>query len=282
MNERQRSAGREAVEKKGWLRANKWLLLRRASQLGILGLFLLGPLAGVWLISGTLSASTVLGFLPLTDPLTVAQSFAAGHLPEAAAVFGLLAVLTLYSLLGGRTYCAWVCPMNLVTDAAAWLNRRLDNRKSLNLSKATRYWLLGFIIVLAAVTGSMVWELVNPVTALQRGLLFGMGLGWLLLAAIFIFDLLILRHGWCGHLCPVGAAYSLISFATLLRVKAAHRERCTDCMDCFAVCPEPQVIRPALKGGEQSSRLITASNCLNCGRCIDVCPQEVFSFSTRT
>ena len=34
--------GHEAVEVKGWLRAHKWLLLRRASQLGILALFLAG------------------------------------------------------------------------------------------------------------------------------------------------------------------------------------------------------------------------------------------------
>ena len=36
--------GLEAIAVKGWLRAWKWLLLRRASQLGFLGLFLLGPL----------------------------------------------------------------------------------------------------------------------------------------------------------------------------------------------------------------------------------------------
>uniref|UniRef100_UPI004055C41F quinol dehydrogenase ferredoxin subunit NapH n=1 Tax=Candidatus Electronema sp. TaxID=2698783 RepID=UPI004055C41F len=279
---KQRIAGREAVAKKGWLRAHKWLLFRRISQLGILGLFLLGPLAGIWVISGTLSASTVLGFLPLTDPLLLVQSLAAGHLPEAVAVFGFIAVLAIYSLIGGRTYCAWVCPVNLVTDAAAWTNRRLELKKNLSLSKSTRYWLLGFIILLCAATGSIVWELVNPVTVLQRGLLFGMGLGWLLIAAIFVFDAFVLRHGWCGHLCPVGAAYSLIRFATLLRVKVAGRARCTDCMDCFAVCPEPQVIRPALKGGEGSATVIASANCLNCGRCIDVCPQEVFSFAKRT
>ena len=38
--------GAEAVESKGWLRAHKWLILRRLSQFGILALFLLGPLAG--------------------------------------------------------------------------------------------------------------------------------------------------------------------------------------------------------------------------------------------
>jgi ferredoxin-type protein NapH len=276
-----RIVGREAVATKGWLRAHKWLLLRRMSQLGILGLFLLGPLAGIWLIKGTLSASTVLGILPLTDPLILVQSFAAGHLPETAAVFGLIAVLVIYSLLGGRTYCAWVCPVNLITDAAAWTNRRMDSKKNLNLSKTTRWWLLGLIIILSAVSGGIVWELVNPVTTLQRGLLFGMGAGWLLLAAIFVFDAFVQRHGWCGHLCPVGAAYSLLGFTAALRMKAAGRDRCTDCMDCFTVCPEPQVISPALKGGEDSSLLILSPNCLNCGRCIDVCPQDVFCFSKR-
>jgi len=32
-----------------------------------------------------------------------------------------------------------------------------------------------------------------------------------------------------------------------VRVAAPNRKACDDCMDCFAVCPEPQVIRPALK-----------------------------------
>ncbi|MCW5206015.1 quinol dehydrogenase ferredoxin subunit NapH [Desulfobulbus sp. F5] len=276
---KKRTPGQEAIEKKGWLRANTWLLLRRASQLGILGMFLLGPLAGLWLIKGTLSASTAFGFLPLTDPLTVAQSLAAGHVPEAAALVGMLVVLAIYTVIGGRMYCAWVCPINLITDTAAWLNRRLEIKGNLNLSRSLRYWLLGMIIISAAITGSIIWEWFNPVTMLQRGLLFSMGFGWLLAAEIFILDAFVLRHGWCGHLCPVGAAYSLLGFTAALRVKAARRERCTDCTDCFAVCPEPQVIRPALKG---SSDVILSHNCLNCGRCIDVCPQEVFVFSKRS
>ena len=39
--------GAEAVAVKGRLRANKWLLLRRLSQFGILTLFLLGPLTNI-------------------------------------------------------------------------------------------------------------------------------------------------------------------------------------------------------------------------------------------
>ena len=55
---------------------------------------------------------------------------------------------------------------------------------------------------------------------------------------------------WCGHLCPVGAFYSLVGKFSILRISAPNRENCDDCMDCFAVCPEHQVIRPALKGAD--------------------------------
>jgi ferredoxin-type protein NapH len=277
-----RIPGREAAAKKGWLMASRWLLLRRMSQLGILGLFLLGPLTGIWLVKGTLSASMTLDILPLTDPFVLAQSiFAFGQLPAMTASVGGLIVAVFYALIGGRVFCAWVCPVNILTDAAAWLNRRLELKRSLNLSRSTRYALLVMILVLSVLTGSIIWEWVNPVTAVQRGLLFGLGLSWLAAAAIVVFDAFVLRHGWCGHLCPVGAAWSLLGFFALLRVKAAGRERCTDCMDCFAVCPEPQVIRPALEGAEGSTAVIRSPNCLNCGRCIDVCPQNVFVFSKR-
>ncbi|MFZ5798437.1 MAG: quinol dehydrogenase ferredoxin subunit NapH [Desulfobulbus sp.] len=276
-----RKVGAEAVQKKGRWRAWKWLLLRRVTQLALLGLFLLGPLAGIWIVRGSFAASMTLHFLPLTDPLILAQSFLAGHALAATALLGALIVIVFYVVVGGRAYCAWTCPMNLITDAAAWLNRRLDLRKNISISRAIRYWLLGAILVLAWLTGTVVWEWLNPVTVFQRGLLFGMGLGWVMVAAIFVFDLLVVRRGWCGHLCPVGALHSVLGYFSLVRVKAAGREHCADCLDCFVVCPEPQVIGPSLKGGEGSSPLIDSGNCLNCGRCIDICPHEVFQFSTR-
>lgn len=245
------------------------------------GDFLAGPLLGLWLIRGTLSASEVLGFLPMTDPLIMFQSLAAGHSPASSALVGALVVIVLYALLGGGVFCAWVCPVNLVTDTAAWLNRRMGMKKVLQLSKKTRYGFMGAILILSAVSGTIVYEWLNPVTMLQRGLLFGMGMGWIFILAIFAFDAFLLRRAWCGHLCPMGAMYSLLSFVALLRIKAAGRGQCTDCGDCFAVCPEPQVIRPALKGDAQSSPFILAKNCLNCGRCIDICPHNVFRFSRR-
>ncbi|WP_171235077.1 quinol dehydrogenase ferredoxin subunit NapH [Ruegeria sp. HKCCA6837] len=273
--------GHEAVESKGWIGAHRYLLLRRVSQLFFLVLFLLGPWFGIWIVKGNLAGSLTLGVLPLTDPFILLQSFVAGHLPEATALIGGLIVLAVYALIGGRVYCSWVCPINPVTDAANWLHRKLDLPKGWQPKRSTRLWVLATVLLVSGLSGVIAWELVNPITMLHRGLVFGMGFVWAMIAAIFIFDVIVSRHGWCGHLCPVGAFYGLIGSKSLLRVSATNRAACDDCMDCYAVCPENQVISPALKGKPGSRPLILSPDCTNCGRCIDVCAVDVFNFTHR-
>jgi ferredoxin-type protein NapH len=278
----ERRPGVQAAATRGWLSAHKWLLARRSSQLAILGLFLLGPWFGVWIVKGNLSSSLTLDVLPLSDPYVLSQSLLAGHVPELTVITGALIVAGVYLLLGGRVFCAWVCPVNLVTDAAHWSRERLGLVGAARLSRRTRYWILGVTLLLAALTGTVAWELVNPVSMFHRGVIFGMGLGWLVLLAVFLLDLLVSRRAWCGHLCPMGAFYSLLAVPSLVRVRAERRQACDDCMECYAVCPEPQVIRPALKGADDGvGPVVTGPNCTNCGRCIDVCPHEVFRFGGR-
>jgi ferredoxin-type protein NapH len=253
--------------------------LRRATQLAVLGLFLAGPWFGWWIVKGNLASSLTLGVLPLTDPYVFLQSLLAGHAPLRSAVIGAAIVLLFYVLVGGRAYCSWVCPLNPVTDLASWLRQRLGIRGGLRLSRRARFAVLATTALAALASGSIAWELVNPVSMLQRGLVFGLGAGWVVVLAIFLFDLLLAQHGWCGHLCPVGAFYSLPGRLSLLRVSATKRAACNDCADCYAVCPEPTVIKPALKGS--GSPLIASAQCTNCGRCIDLCSKDVFTFGLR-
>lgn len=281
-------AGSDAIAAKGWMGAHKWLMLRRLSQVTILALFLAGPFLGYWIVKGNLAYSLTLDTLHLADPYVLLQSLFARHAPERAAIIGGLTVLGFYFLVGGRAYCSWVCPVNLVTDAAAWLREKLGIRGGASISRKTRYWMLALTLLLAAATGTLAWELVNPVSMLHRGIIFGIGAAWVIVGAVFLFDLFVTHRGWCGHVCPMGAFYGLVGHFSPLRVSAGRRARCNDCMDCFAVCPEPQVIKPALKGEgpipggvEGTSPLILSGACTNCGRCIDVCSKNVFSFAAR-
>ena len=274
------SAPESAIPRAFWPR-QKWLLLRRLAQALVLLAFLSGPWFGVWVLKGNLSASLLFDTVPLTDPFQFVQQLAARHWPYTTAITGAVILLAFYLLVGGRVFCSWVCPVNVVTDAAAWSRRRLGIKTGRAPDSNTRYWLLGGVLIAAAVSGALVWEWVNPVTYVQRSLIFGLTGGVWLALGIFLYDLLVAGRGWCGHLCPMGAFYGLLGHTALLRVSAAKRSACNDCMDCFTVCPEPQVIRPALKQVGQQSPIILSGECTACGRCIDVCDLEVFKMTHR-
>lgn len=273
--------GAEAVREKGWWLAHRFLILRRLTQLSILGLFMLGPLAGIWIVKGNLSSSLTLDVLPLTDPFLLAQVIATRHWPEASALIGAGIVIAFYALVGGRVFCSWVCPINMVTDSASWLRRRLNITTGRAPRRELRLWLMGAVLAASAITGITAWESVNPVGMMHRALIFGGVAAWGAVAAVFVFDLLVAPRGWCGHVCPLGAAYRLIGSKSVLRISARHSSRCNDCADCFAVCPEPHIIPVPLKGKGGSTPLILTSECTNCARCLDVCGQNVFTFTHR-
>lgn len=273
--------GQDAIEAKGWWLAHRFLVLRRIVQAFSLGVFLIGPWFGIWWVKGNLAGSLTFDILPLTDPLVFVQSLFALHRPEFTALLGAVIVAVAYALIGGRVYCSWVCPINPVTDGAHWLHDKLGLQKGWQPKRETRYWVLAMVLATSAFNGTIAWELVNPISMLHRGLIFGMGFAWTFVLAVFLFDLFVSRRGWCGHLCPVGAFYGLLGTCSVLRVTANERAKCDDCMDCYEVCPEMHVISPALRGKAGDTPLIHSHDCTNCGRCIDVCSLDVFKFTTR-
>ncbi|GIU21281.1 quinol dehydrogenase ferredoxin subunit NapH [Shewanella schlegeliana] len=271
-----------AIKELGWWRAHKFLFLRRLSQVCVFALFAISPFiaswAGVWLLKGNLSASELFGVVPLSDPLATLQVLMTGHLPELSLILGAVIIVLLYAVLGGRVFCSWVCPVNMVTDLASWLRRKMNLPRTAEMPRNLRYYLLALVLILPVLTGMTVWEWLNPVPILYRAVLFGAGSGLWILAAIFLLDLFISERAWCGHLCPTGALFGLIGKVSPVKVSAVNAKDCDNCMDCFVVCPERQVLKPALKGKQP---MITDSDCTQCGRCIDVCAQRVFQYQNR-
>ena len=261
----------------GW----RYLILRRTVQVGVMLMFF-GTLhwgwqvAGAPLLRGNLSASEFLGVIPMADPFAVLQQLVSGHMLHNTVLLGAAILLVFYAL-AGRVFCAWVCPMNLVTDLAGWLRTNLPFNNLFRLSRDTRYWILALALVLSALMGVAAFEWVSPISMLHRELIYGVGMGLTAALGIFVFDLLILKHGWCGHLCPLGAFYGLLGKRALLRVRFDDRS-CTRCGECARVCPEPQVLN--LKQAAEYG-MVTAGACTNCARCIPVCPEGSLDFAMR-
>ena len=216
-----KDAGKDAIRELGWWKAHRFLLLRRICQFSIIALFMAGPTLGV--LKGNLSSSNLFDVIPFSDPLIVLQTLAAGHMPELTALLGFAIVVVFYAVVSPRAFCGWVCPLNIVTDFAAWLRRKLNLKASYRWSSKLRYWLIPVLLIGSAISGSVLWAWIDPVATLHRGLVFGMGAGWILIVMVFLLDLLLVEHGWFGHLCPLGSTHGVIGSKRLLRFSAVRR-----------------------------------------------------------
>ncbi len=260
------------------LSQNKYLILRRITQAGILLLFIGGNYWGWNILKGDLSTANFFDLFHLSDPYMVIQTFVAGYILANDVLLGALIILLFYAFIGGRSFCSWVCPMNIVTDVAVRIRKLLklyqDDIK-VPINRNFRYWILGLSIVVSAFAGIAAFELISPVSMLHRGLIYGMGFGWAAISVVFFFDIFVMQNGWCGYVCPLGGFYSLINRFSLFKVKHNH-EACTACNKCLIVCPEKQVLLPYIN---KISIKIKGMECSNCGRCVDVCEDNALCFS---
>ncbi len=258
----------------------RYLLLRRITQIGLMFLYFGANVWGWNILVGNLSSSKIFGLIPMSDPYATLQMFFAGAVLSADLLLGVAIATLFYLVVGGRAFCSWVCPINLITDTAGYVRRKVGIDRSQGFrqpaSRQLRYWVLAMSLVISTLMGVAAFEFISPVSMVYRGIAFGLGFGWAAMLVIFLFDLFVLKDGWCGHVCPLGGFYSLLGSFSLLRV-LYNQEKCTLCMKCKTVCPEHQVLH--MIGKESLS--VTSGECTNCARCIEVCEDDALGFSIR-
>ena len=255
---------------------SKFLIARRIIQVSILFLFFGGNYYGWSVLKGNLSFSYIFDTIPLSDPYAILQMLVAGASIASSALIGAVLIFLFYALLGGRAFCSWVCPVNIITDAANWSRRKFGFdmiAKKQPSSRKLRYWILAISLIISYFFGVGAFEFISPISMVHRGLIFGIGFGIATIVILFFFDLFVLKNGWCGHLCPLGGFYSIIGKFRLLKVKH-DSSACTACMKCKVVCPEEQVLSMIAK----ESAPVVSGECINCGRCIDVCDDNALGF----
>jgi ferredoxin-type protein NapH len=263
---------------KNFITQNKYLILRRFTQFVVLFLYLGANIWGWKILTGNLSSSKLFDMIPLADPFAVVQMFFAGAVVSFDIFIGALIIAVLYAIVGGRVFCSWVCPINPITDLASYLRRKFEFNKISKKQPSTntmRYWVLGLSLVLSVLLAVPAFEFISPISMVHRGIIFGFGFTWAVILVIFFFDMFVLKNGWCGHICPLGAFYSIVGKYSLIRIYH-DVDKCTECMKCKEVCPEVHVLPMIAKRTEQ----VNDSTCTNCARCIDVCEEEgALSFS---
>ena len=248
----------------------KWIIARRAVQVLVL-MLIASPLLGQSFFQGNLSSAVLFG-IGLADPLAFLQATLAGRVFVASFLGSALLVSAFYLLVGGRTFCGWVCPVYLLTEIGDKLRRRLGTGNRLFALSGIR-WSLAVTLGVSLATGLPAFEILSPIGITARAIMFKAWLPLLLLAAIVVVELLAAQRIWCRSLCPVGGFYSLLGRISPARVGFAQ-DRCTGCGDCSRVCPVEEVLAPSLADG---ARQVVSGDCTRCGECIDICPTRALN-----
>ena len=263
-----------------YLFKHRFSIARKVIQILLLTAYFGANAYGWKIVIGNFSSARYFGLVPLSDPYATLQSFFAGAVIATDVLVGVAVVLFFYAVIGGRFFCSWVCPVNIITESAAWLREKLPIPAKGNgpvLSRHIRYWVILLSLLLSYLFSVAAFEMISPIAIAHRGIIFGFGFGWIFLVAIFLFDLFSQKYGWCGHLCPLGGFNAIVGKYSLIKV-VHDKDRCIHAEDCLRACPEAEVLDMIGK----ASRPVTRMECIKCGRCVEACDSHALKFSIVT
>jgi ferredoxin-type protein NapH len=215
--------------------------------------------------------------------------FLAEHHLHINIIIGTSTIVLLYLLVGGRSYCAWVCPYGILSEIAEkWHNTLVKKKiiKSIKFDHRIRhiFWLM--FAVLAFTSGYLVFETFNVVGIMSRAIAYGWSLALIWVGLVFLLEVFVSRRAWCTYVCPIGTTYGYLGKVSALRIE--WNDNCDSCMVCHDVCFENQVLeitkakyKKQIDEKEIKTAYITGADCTLCGRCIDVCHEDALKFDFR-
>ncbi|MEA3273849.1 MAG: NapH/MauN family ferredoxin-type protein [Pseudomonadota bacterium] len=262
--------------------ASKWKKRRWATLIAVNLLFVASYYFDVQLLEGALTASRFVGF-HMADLNAALQVMLAYKHVVLNLVIGTVTVLVLWLLLGGRTFCSWVCPYHLLSEWAEkihlWLvSKEIIEEHTFHRGVRTIFYVV--FALLALLTGYTVFETISPTGILSRALIYGPGLALLWVLALLLFEVFVSRRAWCRYVCPIGMTYGLVGSVSPVRVVYSP-EKCLFGGDCRTVCMVPHVLDATIMGRAKDESVPIGADCTRCGMCVDICPASALKFEVK-
>jgi len=259
---------------------NKYWLKRRWTVLALVNLFFVASAAlQINALEGALTGSRFVGF-HLADLNSSLQVMLAFKQVLINLLIGTVTVAIMWWLLGGRTFCSWVCPYHLLAEWAEMLHLKLKAKglaMDIQFKRLTRTWLWLIFALLAFISSYTVFETISPTGILSRALIYGPGLAMVWVALILIFEIFFSRRAWCRYACPIGLTYGLVGATSPLTVQY-HLEDCFHDGACRQVCLVPHVLEVTKRNRATEAHLNIGADCTRCGRCVEVCPNDSLTY----
>jgi len=91
------------------------------------------------------------------------------------------------------------------------------------------------------------------------------------MSLLIILPILTKKRTQCTFFCPLGAFQSLLGKVNPYTIKI-NKDKCIDCKKCINVCPMMAISEKDLTKGK------VAITCSKCGKCIENCPTNAIDF----
>ncbi len=266
----------EEIDRAARLKApQKWRRRRWAVLCFVNLLFVASFQLDIQMLEGSLTASRFVGF-HMVDLNAALQVMLAFKTVVVNLLIGTVTVLIFWWLLGGRTFCSWVCPYHLLAEWGEMAHNYLARKKIVkdhpfDRKVRTVFWLV--FVALAFVTGYTVYETISPTGILSRALVYGPSIALVWVVTLLLFEILYSKRAWCRYACPIGLTYGLVGVVSPLKV-TYNLSTCLHEAECKKVCEVPHVLNMVAKGRATDVHLTIGADCTHCGRCVDVCPTK--------
>ncbi len=261
---------------------NKWQRRRWITLILINLLFVFSFQLDIQILEGALTASRFVGF-HMADLNSALQVILAYKHVVLNLLIGIVTVFVIWWLLGGRTFCSWVCPYHLIAELAEYLHLWLVKKKLIKnrtFHRGVRSVFYVLFVILTALTGYTLYETISPTGILSRALIYGPGLALLWVLFLLLFEIFVSRRAWCRYVCPIGMTYGFVGSISPLRVQynvnACHHEG-----DCRKVCMVPHVLDITIRGRAKTLDTDIGADCTRCGLCVDICPTDSLKFKVK-
>ncbi|MEI8132282.1 MAG: 4Fe-4S binding protein [Leptolinea sp.] len=193
------------------------------------------------------------------------------HIHEAA--FILMIIGFLMALLFGPVFCGWVCPLGTVQEWVATLGRKFFKKKRYNhfipakLDSALRYLryiLLGWVVYMTAISGTLLFVNIDPYFALFNFWTSEVAVNGLIILGVTLLASLFVERPWCKYACPYGA---VLGISNLFRIFSIRREAGTCKLDlaCDITCPMNIIVSE--KTTVRDHQCISCLECTSEARC---------------
>ncbi|MDD5546701.1 MAG: 4Fe-4S binding protein [Candidatus Omnitrophica bacterium] len=261
------------------MKTKRWVILRRTSQ----AVFFLFFVYVLWSTTYPLNGPVSPRLLFKIDPLIIIFTSVSGRVLLPGLLFA--AAMLALTLVFGRFFCGWLCPLGSTIDLVGWLRRKgclkREEKDAVNAkARKPKFFILAAIAVSAAAGLQLAWVFdplvifarfvsLNLIPIVTPGInphFFSHSFPIFMYFAVICGLALFIPRLWCRSFCPLGAIYALTAKAALL---GRTVKECKNCKKCKSGCR---------MGAIRDDSSYSKGECVLCMDCIYDCPANTTRF----